>query len=63
MEAVNMLRESHRALMENDARRREELSGLKKRYRHDARRWKTNFRDLQQYYNGKCSKRTLFRKM
>ena len=37
MEAVNMLRESHRALMENDARRREELSGLKKRYRHDAK--------------------------
>jgi len=52
MEAVNMLRESHRALMENDARMREELSNLKKKYRHDARRWKTNFRDLQQYYNG-----------
>ena len=52
LEAVNMLRESHRALMENDARMREELCELKKRYRHDARKWRNNFRDLQQYYLG-----------
>ena len=52
MEAVNMLRESHRALMANDARMREELHDLRRRYRRDARQWKDNFRDLQQYYQG-----------
>ena len=51
-EAINMLRDSHRALMANDARTREELQELKLRYRHDAHAWERNFRELQEYYQG-----------
>ena len=52
LEAINMIRESHKSLISNDARMREELTEIKKKYRHDSRRWRTNFRDLQQYYVG-----------
>jgi hypothetical protein len=55
MEAVNMLRESHRALMHNDTALRSELKDLHQRYRADAHHWKKNFRDLQQYYQGLAS--------
>lgn len=55
MEAVNMLRESHRALMHNDAALRSQLKDLQQRYRVDSKYWKKNFRDLQQYYQGLAS--------
>ena len=50
-----MLRESHRALMHNDTALRSELKDLHQRYRADAKHWKKNFRDLQQYYQGLAS--------
>ena len=50
-----MLRDSHRALMHTDAALRSELKDLHQRYRADAKHWKKNFRDLQQYYQGLAS--------
>eukprot|EP00949_MAST-11_sp_MAST-11-sp1_P003665 g3665.t1 len=50
MEAHNMLRESHRALMSNEARVQEELLELKKKYRRDAEHWKSNFDSLKELY-------------
>ena len=50
MEAHNMLRESHRALMSNEARVQEELLELKKKYRRDAEHWKSNFDSLKEMY-------------
>ena len=42
LESINMLRESHRALMNNNTDLRNELESVKMRYKTEANRWKSN---------------------
>ena len=53
LESINMLRESHRALMNNNTDLRNELESVKMRYKTEANRWKSNFEELRKVYESR----------
>ena len=53
LESVNMLRESHRALMKNNTDLRNELESLKLRFKTESNRWKGNFEELRKVYESR----------
>ena len=53
LESVNMLRESHRALMANNTDLRNELESVKLRYKTESNRWRNNFEELRKVYESR----------
>ena len=53
LESVNMLRESHRALMKNNTDLRNELESVKLRFKTESNRWKSNFEELRKVYESR----------
>ena len=53
LESVNMLRESHRALMKNNTDLRNELESVKFRFKTESNRWKSNFEELRKVYESR----------
>lgn len=53
LESVNMLREAHRALMNNNTELRGQLEKANTRYRAECNRWKLNFNELRAVYESR----------
>ena len=53
LESINMLRESHRALMKNNTDLRNELESVKFRFKTESNRWKSNFEELRKVYESR----------